>query len=225
MNAPAIEVRHLGREREPIAVIDGFSPDPDRLRQFAAGADFIGGDLAYPGVKAELPADYFHETAPLISEVMQAHFGMKKGADVLRATFSIVTTEPHLLTIEQRIPHVDSLEAGRMAILHYLSQDDCDGTAFYRHRSTGFETLDASRGDEYFAALNADLHRCGPPPPAYICGDTPLFEQTGRIEAAYNRAIIYRGRVLHSGAISAGRALSSDPLRGRLTIAAFLEAE
>lgn len=225
MSGPSLEVRHLGREREPVAIVEGFSPNPERLRNIAAGAAFADHDLYYPGVKAPIPADYFNEARDIIAFVMREVFGMEKGADVLRASYSIVTTPPHQLSIEQRLPHVDSIEAGRMAILHYLALDDQDGTAFYRHRSTGFETLDAARSDDYFKALNADILRCGPLPAAYICGDTPLFEKIGHVDGAYNRALVYRGRLLHSGAISAGRELPADPLRGRLTIASFLAAE
>lgn len=222
MSGASIDVRYFGCEREPIAIVEGFSPNPERLRNVAAGAAFADHDLYYPGVKAPIPADYFSDSREIIASVMQDAFGMESGADVLRASFSIVTSPPHQLSIEQRMPHVDSIEAGRMAILHYLALDDTDGTAFYRHRSTGYETLNAARSDDYFKALNDDIRRLGAPPPAYICGDTPLFEEIGHVDGAYNRALIYRGRLLHSGAISAGRELSADPLRGRLTIASFL---
>ena len=225
MSSPSFDVWCFGREREPVVVIENFAPDPEQLRRLAAGAVFAGQDLYYPGIKADAPVDYFDGVTDIIATVMREVFGMKKGADVIRSAFSIVTTPPQLLSIEQRLPHVDSLEPGRMAILHYLAPEDRDGTAFYRHRSTGFETLDAERSDAYFAALNADLRLTGAPPPAYLCGDTPIFEQTGSIEGAYNRALIYRGRTLHSGAITAGRDLPPDPLRGRLTIASFLTAE
>lgn len=225
VDSPSFDVRCFGREREPVVVIENFASDPEQLRRLAAGAVFVGHDLYYPGIKANAPSDYFDGVTDIIATVMREVFGMKKGADVIRSVFSIVTTPPHLLTIEQRLPHVDSLEPGRMAILHYLAPEDKDGTAFYRHRSTGFETLDAERSGTYFAALNADLRLNGPPSPSYISGDTLVFEQIGSVEGAYNRALIYRGRVLHSGAIAAGRELPSDPLRGRLTIASFLAAE
>ncbi|MEK7266567.1 MAG: DUF6445 family protein [Pseudomonadota bacterium] len=225
MTRPSIERLTVGQEMEPIAIIDDFAPDPDRLRDYAAGADFFPDDLYYPGVKAALPPDYFSAVQTAIASAMVDVFGMTKGADVVRASYSIVTTPRDQLTIEQRLPHVDSLEPGRMAIVHYLSQNDHDGTAFYRHRSTGFETLDQERSAAYFASLNDELRCHGSPPPAYICGDTPLFEMTGKVDGKFNRAVIYRGRVLHSGAISAGSRLSASPREGRLTIASFLTAE
>lgn len=225
VNAIPYDVRLVGREREPVVTVEGFSPDPDRLRRLAAEASFAGDDIYYPGVKAPISVDYFNETRATIAAVLREVFDVRKGADVIRASYSIVTTPPHELSTEQRMPHVDSIEPGALAILHYIAPGDRDGTAFYRHRSTQFETLDAARSEEYFKTLNADILRCGPPPPAYICGDTPLFEKIGHVDGAYNRALIYRGRLLHSGAISAGRELPADPLRGRLTIASFLAAE
>jgi len=43
----------------------------------------------------------------------------------------------------QRIPHVDSFLGSQLAFVHYLFKADPGGTAFYRHRGTGFEIIDA----------------------------------------------------------------------------------
>jgi hypothetical protein len=43
------------------------------------------------------------------------------------------------------------------------------------------------------------------------------------IEAQYNRALLYRSHLLHSGAIRMDGGLSPEPEHGRLTITAFLE--
>lgn len=223
MTAPSIGVMQVGQEREPVVVIEHFAPDPDRLRQHAACTSFGVGDLHYPGIKGPLPTDYFVDLQPIIATVMVDIFGFRGGARVLGATYAIVTASPDHLSVEQRIPHVDAIDPGRMAIMHYLAHGDDDGTAFYRHRSTGFETLSEARSPAYFAALNTEL-RQQPLPPGYICGDTPLFERTAAVESVYNRALIYRSRMFHSGSISPGRDLPADPATGRLTIASFLAA-
>ena len=225
MARPSISVATVGREFEPVVVIDDFAPDPQGLRSHAANAEFAVDELHYPGVKAKVCAHYFEALQPIIAPVMRDVFGFRQGASVLSATYSLVTTAPHLLSIEQRMPHVDAIDPGRMAILHYLALDDGDGTGFYRHRATQFETITADRSAAYFDGLRADLARHGPPPAAYINGDTALFERTAHFEGRFNRALIYRGRLLHSGAISAGRALPADALTGRLTIASFLAAQ
>lgn len=225
MTGPAISVATIGRESEPVVTIEDFAPDPHGLRRHASSADFAPDDLHYPGVKATVAEDYFEALQPIIATVLYDVFGFRRGASVLAATYSLVATSPHLLSVGQRMPHVDAIEPGRMAILHYLALEDGDGTGFYRHRSTGFETITPERGAAYFASLNADIAAHGPPPQAYINGDTALFERTAHIEGRFNRALIYRGRLLHSGAISVGRELPADALTGRLTIASFLAAQ
>ncbi|OQW60439.1 MAG: hypothetical protein A4S17_00670 [Proteobacteria bacterium HN_bin10] len=225
MTSPSVSVASVGQERETVVVIDDFAPDPHSLRQQAAKAAFARDELHYPGVKSPAPAHYFEAVQPIIASVMRELFGFRQGASVLRATYSLVTTPPDLLSVEQRLPHVDALEPGRMAILHYLALDDDDGTSFYRHRSTQFETLTAERSGAYFDSLNADLAEHGPPPAAYINGDSAIFERTAHFEGRFNRALIYRGRLLHSGAIRADRELFSDPAIGRLTVTSFLSAQ
>jgi hypothetical protein len=206
-------------------MIENFAPDPRGLRSQAAGAVFERDELHYPGVKSPAPAHYFDAMQPIIATVMREVFGFQHGARVMRATFSLVTTPPHLLSVEQRLPHVDAIDPGRMAILHYLALENDDGTSFYRHRSTQFETLTVQRSTAYFDSLRADLAKHGPPPAAYINGDTELFERTAQFEGRFNRALIYRGRLLHSGAIRGDRALPADALSGRLTVTSFLSAQ
>jgi hypothetical protein len=136
----------------------------------------------------------------------------------------MVTMPPDRLTIEQRLPHVDATSPGRIALIHYLSADDSDGTAFFRHRATGFETITAAREASYYSRLTAELHDTWAPPFAYMRDSTPLFERTTLIDARCNRALIYRSSLLHSGAISPDAALSPEPANGRLTVTAFLDA-
>lgn len=225
MTSPSIRVETIGRELEPVVVIEDFAPDPHGLRNLAAGAEFAADELHYPGVKAGVGAHYFETLQPIIATVMRDVFDFRQGASVLSATFSLVTTPPHLLSIEQRMPHVDAIDPGRMAILHYLALADGDGTGFYRHRTTQFETITTTRSAAYLDSLRGDLAKHGPPPAAYINGDTALFERTAHFEGRFNRALIYRGRLLHSGAISVDRVLPLNALTGRLTVASFLAAQ
>ncbi len=136
--------------------------------------------------------------------------------------YSIVTTPPAELAPIQRLPHVDGLEPDRLAILIYLSGEAHGGTAFFRQRATGFETVDAARFPAFEAALHKGVSANGLPPAAYIAGDTALYEQVAMIEARPNRAIIYRSHLLHCARIPAEVPLSPDPRKGRLTVNAFL---
>ncbi|MDP5279508.1 DUF6445 family protein [Sphingomonas sp. DG1-23] len=223
MNRPDIVARRIGAERQPIAIVDGFHSDPDALRESAIAAAFAPGRHHYPGIRAPLPGDYFAQVRPALAPVLRAVFGLGAGVELLDASFSIVTAPPGDLAVEQRLPHVDAVQPGRIALVHYLAPEGGDGTAFFRHRATGFETIDAARSGDYLAALNAEL-RANPPAAAYPFGDTVLFERIAHVEARYNRAVIYRSALLHSGAIAPDAVLDSDPATGRLTVTAFLSA-
>ncbi|UVO49531.1 DUF6445 family protein [Sphingomonas sp. SUN019] len=223
MKRPEIVARRIGREQQPIAIIDDFAPDPDALRAFAIGAEFGPGREHYPGIRATLPDRYLAEQQALIATVLREIFGHATSAKMLDASFSIVTRAPEELSLEQRLPHVDAVEAGRIAMVHYLSPDSADGTAFFRHRATGFETIDAARAGIYYPHLDAEL-RNGAMPAGYIADDTSLFERIHHVDARYNRAVLYRSAALHSGAIREPAALSADPAVGRLTVTAFLAA-
>ncbi len=222
MALPALHIVHIGREAEPVVVIDDFASDPNGLRAIAARLHFAADDLDYPGIKAAVTRAYFDGVHDQIADACMAAFGYSGGADLIGAWYQLVTTPPAALSPVQRIPHFDAIEPGRIAMLHYLSDDDQGGTAFYRHRATGFETIDAARVGPYLADCRRVLARSGAPPPAYIDGDTPDFERTAAFASRFNRVLIYRSALLHSGVIPARCTLSPDPLRGRLTVASFL---
>lgn len=224
MTEPVMSARRIGREEQPIVVVDGFHPNPDALRAEAVASRFEAARHYYPGVRAALPADYFARVRPALSLVLREVFGAPARTHLIDASFSIVTTPPDRLTLSQRLPHVDAVEGGRIALVHYLAPAGGDGTAFFRHRSTAFESIDRARAAIYYPQLEAELRRGGEPPATYLNGSTPLFERIAGVEARYNRAVIYRSALLHSGAIAADAVLSDDPAIGRLTVTAFLMA-
>ena len=215
-------VQRIGTERQPVCVFEGFSGDADALRAIAARTPFAPAGEHYPGLRAPLPPDYLDRRMPAIVAAVARTFGRCRRLRVVDASFSIVTADPARLRAAQRIPHADAHGAERIALVHYLSPTNRDGTAFYRHRATGFETVDETRRERYRAALALE--------PAddqggYIDGDTDRFERTAVVDAQPDRALLYRSFVLHSGAISAGAPLPADPLAGRLTVTAFFAAE
>ncbi|MDB5679312.1 DUF6445 family protein [Sphingomonas bacterium] len=215
-----IDIQPIGHEREPVVVIEDFATDPDALRAFAMTRAFGPAAHHYPGIRAALPDDYLPTQLCGIAQVLADAFGAAGPVDVIDASYSIVTTRPENLSVGQRLPHCDAHARGRIALIHYLSSES--GTAFFRHRSTGFETVDECRAAIYTDQLAAELRHVGPPPAAFIAGDTPLFERVMVAEARYNRALLYRSCLLHSGAIQHDAMLSPDPAVGRLTITGFL---
>jgi len=222
--APSPSIGRIGHEREPIVIIDGFSSDPEALREQAAREEYRMLGPFYPGVRAPLEAGYMAERMDLLQQVLQTAFGLQDGANLVECNFSLMTTPPTALSMVQRLPHFDSTDPGRIAILHYLCGPDGGGTAFYRHRASGFETVSASRMQDYSQMLEEEIRTRGEPAADYLRGDTASFEQTYRVNAAFNRLIIYRGWTLHSGLIPEGYGLPADPRTGRLTINTFLHA-
>jgi hypothetical protein len=138
--------------------------------------------------------------------------------------YSLVTTRPeHLLPI-QSLPHYDGVDPGRLAVLHYLCGEDKGGTGFFRHNATGFETVTKTRFQAYKSKLEEEAKTLGLPQKSYICESTRQFEQIGKLEAKYNRCILYKSVALHSGVISKNFSFSQDCEKGRLTINTFLDA-
>jgi hypothetical protein len=103
----------------------------------------------------------------------------------------------------------------------YLHRTGHGGTAFFRHRSTGLESLTPQDYPRYAAAVQADVGRTGLPPAAYTQDGAPHFERTHAVPGTFNSAVFYRGNILHSGVIDNAAPLSADPREGRLTINAF----
>lgn len=215
-------VRH-GRENEPVVVIDRFARDPEAFIDDAAFLGFRPIGEHYPGVRAEVPATLLDPLLAALAPIVAEVFAID-ATQVVDSFYSIVTTPPCSLTPIQRLPHFDGVEQDRLALLHFLARDERSGTAFYRHRGTGFETVDAGRLAIYRSALDAEISRDGLPESGYIAGDTFLFEQVARHAGRFNRAILYRSNTLHCADIPADMNMSRDPATGRLTVNTFLKA-
>ncbi|NJC34141.1 hypothetical protein GGR88_001615 [Sphingomonas jejuensis] len=214
----------LGREGEQLLKIERLLSDPSPLIRAAAVARYTpayGPAGGYPGIRAPAPPAYVRAVAlalfPLIRDVF-ALGDVRLGR--AEATLSLVTLPPDTLVPAQRVPHVDTHHPLQFAILHYLCGEEFGGTAFFRHRATGFETLAPDRQD-LFDTAQADEQR-GHPPEGYRVGSDRWFEEIGRVDAAFNRVAVYRSRLLHSGVIASPERLSADPARGRLTANIFL---
>lgn len=216
----------IGNEQSPLLVVDNFIPEPESLVDYAASQQFLANSPYYPGIRAAAPAAYRQFMLHSLQQTLIDYFELpatKLGFSVCH--LSLVTTPPEQLKLLQRIPHFDTTEKHALAAVHYLFQGNQGGTAFYRHRKTGFEYIDESRTREYYLSLESENN--GPDLPkttdGYIQGDTPLFEQIAEQPGVFNRLIVYRRHALHSGVITKETSLSADPLLGRLTISSFID--
>lgn len=224
---PEFDLKLVGEEEEPVLVVDRVLQEPRVLVDYAAeAAEFapvVPGVNGYPGVRSPAPLSYVRDVVTALRPAIDEVFGLRDRAVPARAecALSIVTLPPEQLLPAQRIPHIDTVDPLQFAVLHYLCSDRFDGTAFYRHRSTGFEAITPSRRGPFQQRLHSEITR-SPPPPGYVSGDTDLFLLTGRVEARFDRLVVYRSRLLHSGQIAPGAELHADPRKGRLTANIFL---
>lgn len=216
----------VGRERQPVIVIDNALRDPHGLVEFAARRvrfRRLKGDANYyPGVRAQVPQPYLATLYGAIKPLMRDTFGFPvDGAFKANCSFSIATTPPHQLNLFQRMAHFDTVDPSQLAVLHYLCDAAHGGTAFYRHRETGYESMTQERLAHYLEQLQGEMDAKGPPPAQYLAGSDERFEQIASIDASFNRVIIYRSRMLHSGSVSPACGYRDDPRTGRLTANAF----
>ncbi len=222
MKTGDVRIFRQGAEHQPLILIDDFAVDPDGLIEDAAMLRLEPNGPHYPGLRAPVPKGMVAKLLAPVTDLIREVFGVDAGRGRRESWYSLVTTPPDRLAPIQRLPHFDGVEADRIAILLFLGRADLGGTAFYRHRATGFETVTAERLAPYDSALRADIDRHGLPPPAYIAGDTPLYERIARHEARFNRLLIYRGHTLHCADVPPDLVLCADPREGRLTVNTFL---
>jgi hypothetical protein len=213
----------IGRELAPLVVIDNLVANPEGLVDLAASKQFGDVTSYYPGVRAKAPLTYQRFIIDQLRDIFAGYFGLS--ATAVRFTtchFSLVTTPPEKLDYLQRIPHIDSVYAGELAFIHYLFKSDFGGTAFYRHRRTGYEFIDIARQPGYRRIV--DEEEAGPTPAetGYISGDTPLYERVGQQDGVFNRMLIYRRNSLHSSSLARNFVPDHNPRSGRLSINGFL---
>ncbi len=215
------EIKQIGHSKEPVVIIDDFHPSFDDLKATAQRRAFAKQAEFYPGVQAAADPSHLQPVAPILTEIFKEAFGIQKGVGLIQCAYSIVTTPDTDLTPIQRLPHVDTTDPGRVALLHYLSGPEQGGTAFYRHRETQLEVLSAKTYPTY----KLSLEREGLPKSGYMRGSDDRFEMIEHIEAKPNRAVLYRSAILHSGCIPENAELSSDPGKGRLTLNSFFQSK
>lgn len=221
-----IDVRKctVGRERAPLLVIDNFVSHPEDLVRRAVPRHFVPTGRYFPGIRAKAPRSYQRFFLNEFKDLMLDFFELDvKSLRFSMCHYSLVTALPEELVMAQRIPHFDFVEHDGLASIHYLFRRGYGGTAFYRHRKTGFEYIDESRKETYFKALNEELNGPHAPGAGYINGSTPLFEQIGKQGGTFNRLLIYRRNSLHSGCISDNFVPDPNPQTGRLSINSFIE--
>jgi hypothetical protein len=219
-----VEKRTLGNEGAPLLVIDNLVADPERLVSRAERRSFDAESEYFPGPRTRAPAMFEPFLESVLNPLLPEHFGMRPGRFRFpMCHYSLVATPPEQLRFLQRVPHIDSVGTDGLATVLYLFHGRWGGTAFYRHRQTGFESIDKLRWETYFRRLEAESHGVDAPRPGYINGSTALFEQIARVDGVFNRLLVYRQSSLHSACIDDGDVPPADPRLGRLSINTFID--
>ncbi|MDE2251683.1 MAG: hypothetical protein KGL25_09810, partial [Gammaproteobacteria bacterium] len=213
-------------ERQRCLVVDDALVDPESLVRFAAEHrdEFrpIDGN-AYPGVCRGVPEEAGRRLGEYFSTTARRHFDARRLLS-MHSRLSLVTTPPESLRPFQWLCHrdgeaLDARQSIQASVLYLFRDERLGGTSFF----------ELARPVPEIAALFADSRRMGGREftqrygidPGYIHRSNDYFKCVGSVEARWNRMIIYDGSLLHSGDIDAARALSNDPLAGRLTLNGF----
>lgn len=220
----SVTVCEYGEEKAPLLIIDNLVDKPEALIEAATRASFAPAGRFFPGVRAMAPPSYQLFLMNQLRQLVEGVFALPDSKLKLQMChFSLVTTPPSQLGMLQRIPHFDSLVDNGLATVHYLFKSNLGGTAFYRHRKTGYESITESRKELYFRSLESENDGPNMPEPEYICGDTALYEQIKSVDAVFNRMVVYRRNSLHSGSLPKDFYPDPNPLTGRLSINSFVD--
>jgi hypothetical protein len=223
----AVELVRIGRSGIKVSAIDDVLCDPEGVAAVGLAQSYSQdpGNL-YPGVRAAVPENFSTSFRAWLTPILQRN-GMLEDDRVISSDtsfFSVVTTASRDLRPIQCIPHYDSTDPTLFAAVIYLCGPRFSGTAFYRHRRTGYEEITKDNVTNYQLAMNSDMRIHGPPPRGYINGDSSLFERIFASELKFNRAIVYPARVLHAARIEPQFQPPQDRSEWRLTITALLES-
>ncbi|GAA5525490.1 hypothetical protein Maes01_02060 [Microbulbifer aestuariivivens] len=220
-------IERLGAERTPIVVIDNAHPQPELLLEMAQRGQWLRENPYYPGMRAQVPADYLGPLLAKVSAALQQAYGLDTGAGLASAQiqnafccFSMVTKPPQALLPIQSLPHFDATNGRQLAMLHYLCDKPFHGTALFRHRQSGFENILDERISTYQAQAGKHLEQVQP---GYASECGQWYERIGEVEASFNRVAFYPASLLHSGIVENGEPLSDQPASGRLTITGFID--
>jgi hypothetical protein len=222
------ELRRVGKEQNPVVVIDEFTGRLREILEIAEGLapyPALSGNY-YPGLRriiqradAEAYA-YVEQLCEAAGPFIAGAFDIE-GFTLTEASFSIVTTAPADLSAPQRAPHFDSTDPKHYALLHYLRVPKGSGTAFYRQRSTDIERITEANVARFVTTAEREAALL-PRDSGYISDSDEYFEQVAAVEAVPDRLLIYQGGFLHSGIIPDGMSFSPDPREGRLTANVFV---
>lgn len=214
----------LGADKSRLMVVDNALLNPTDIVDHAVhNSNFVSPDWGfYPGYTASLDKKLIYSVILPMRALLKTVFGVPEAMPLaFSGYFALVTLPPEALKPIQTVPHVDTNSSTQLAILLHLSDPPRGGTAFYRHKATGFETIDKTRTPRFTAAREVEFLARRDRPARYMAGTDDQYEQLAAVEARFNRMIVYHSNLLHSGLCEPEK-LSNDPRTGRLTMNIFI---
>jgi len=95
----------------------------------------------YPGVRADISSDYASYLRAFFIDNIAAIFGaFDSGSWSVQSKICLANKAPTDLSPIQSIPHFDTSNVNQIAAVHYLCDAPFQGTSFYQHRTSGFES-------------------------------------------------------------------------------------
>lgn len=205
-------------------VVDNALANPEGVRQWAAAQAFRPPtSFPYPGLVADAPGMLGERMADFFAEHARAPLG---GRRTLRheVRLSLLNMLPEELEPRLWQCHRDVVPADRSllcaaSVLYLFHEPALGGTSFYRPLRDPQE-IDRMVKDSFELDGPTFSARYGVEA-GYMKGDNAYFERVAKVLAAWNRAIFYDGSLFHAPDVDRPELLSTDALRGRLTLNGF----
>ena len=207
-------------------IIDDFLLSADSVLHFAKNIAYFNPMHAdnsyYPGVRDNMPEPYIRLLHDFFQQsIIPKLVGREQSTAIIhKSLISLVTCLPSQLLTEQKMPHVDSCKSSEYAFVHYLSGQELGGTSIYRYIPKNIVELNEQDEvilDDMLNEVSSKSNEHN----GYITDSTSLFEQVLKVEAKFNRLVIYQGNLLHGANLTSKESYSGDTANGRFSITSF----
>jgi hypothetical protein len=209
-----------------VYIIDNFLLCTESVVHFAHNIAYFNPMFAdktlFPGMRDKMPIPYTRVLKKTFDERILPELRPNESFDSQfhSSLLSLVSCKPNALTVNQKMPHVDSCNDIDYAFVHYLSSKELGGTSFYCYKPKKLIELK----EEHKSVLPEMMTKVKNSPNDhnnYITKSTSLFEQILTVEAKINRLVIYPANVLHSANLISENSYCGDLYQGRLSISSF----
>lgn len=224
-----IEVRQIDADNICV-IVDDFLVNPESVAEYAAlySDRFEIPPRSYPGMVAEVRANFTGDIQRFVRSSMSKHFGYLRGGIDAYSLLSMTTLKPDELSNLQRLCHSDPRtrpgRANYAGLLYLFRDESLGGTGFYRwkdrptmEKATALELQDPKAALAFLQEHYPSFRE----PPCYITESNEIAELIDVVAAKFNRWIFYSGDLPHSAYITAPDKLSDDFRVGRLTLNCF----